>query len=251
MPELPGGCWVLGSKEGWAVERGTWLSRQVVTRAQGARFIAQAINEYARGRSPLVTNPTAEEVHYVVRGAGRCRIANFHYEVRPGTGFYVPPSAAFGVENPGPGNLVTVSVCCPQDQQDARRVEEREWLPPAKTGAPSYTVREEEREAILVRDRKFKLMVDTELGCRQVTQFIGFIPPSQAPLHHHTYEEAIYILEGSGILHVEGGSCPFAPGASIFLPIRLRHCLENPGPAWIRLLGFFYPSGSPGAAYER
>lgn len=28
------------------------------------------------------------------------------------------------------------------------------------------------------------------------------------------------------------------------------HCLENPGPSPIRLLGVFYPSGSPGAAYE-
>lgn len=92
----------------------------------------------------------------------------------------------------------------------------------------------------------------TDVGCQTVTQFVGWIPRSRAPFHRHTYEEAIYILEGRGILHLRGQSAAaeFGPGTSIYLPVGVVHCLENPGPAAIRVLGVFHPSGSPGVAYE-
>jgi mannose-6-phosphate isomerase-like protein (cupin superfamily) len=251
MPQLPGGCWVFGPEDGRAVVRDTWLSRQLASRDCGARYIAQTVNEYRPGRSPLLTRAAAEEVHYVVRGACWCRIGDFRYRLLPGTGALVPPGAAFGVENPGPANLLTVSVCCPEEP--AAVIDDGPWPAPADAPnhAPVCTVREEEREPTPVGNRKFKLLVDTGFGCRQVTQFVGFIPPSRAPFHYHPYEEAIYILEGSGIVHVDGGSCAFSPGSCIFLPIGLPHCLENPGAGWVRLLGVFYPSGSPAAAYER
>ena len=111
----------------------------------------------------------------------------------------------------------------------------------------------EEREAIRAgQDRMFRYLVHTDLGCREVTQFVGWIPPSRAPFHFHTYEECIFILDGHGVLHLEchASASEFGPGASIYLPEGVVHCLENPGPAPVRLLGVFYPSGSPSAAYE-
>lgn len=249
MPKLPGGCLVFGPEEGSTERIGTLASRAVLTRALGAKYISQRINRYGPGRSPLVTNPSAEEVHYVVSGSGTCHLGGFDYALGPGTGVFVPPSAPFGVENRGSADLVTVAVCCPEES--ARQLDERPWPGPQTGGAPDLLVHEEGRREIPVRDRKFRLLVDTEFGCRQVTQFLGFIPPSQAPFHYHTYEEAIHILEGEGTVHVDGGSAPFGPGTNIFLPIGLHHCLENPGTGWVRLLGVFYPSGSPAAAYER
>ncbi len=109
---------------------------------------------------------------------------------------------------------------------------------------------EREREPIPSGDRRFKYMVDRDLGCCQVTQFLGYIPPSKAPFHSHTYEEAIYILEGAGVVHTEQESTDFGPGTCIYLPPGTRHCLENPGQAAVRLLGVFYPSGSPAARYD-
>ncbi len=94
-------------------------------------------------------------------------------------------------------------------------------------------------------------MVDKELGCQQVTQFVGWIPPSSAPFHYHTYEEVIFILDGHGTLHVEDDVCGFERGSSIYLAAGVRHCLENPGPAPVRVLGVFYPSGSPAVAYQK
>jgi mannose-6-phosphate isomerase-like protein (cupin superfamily) len=204
----------------------------------------------------------------VVRGQGACHLGGFPYGLEPGVGVYVPPNTPYHMENPGPEKLVVVAVCCPEDEQRriidrspeepaaALRPASRDSLPSTQWSsgqagqAPRRTVREQERPPIPVADRHFKLLVNEELGCQRVTQFVGFIPPSKAPFHYHTYEEAIYILEGEGIVHVEGGSCAFAPGTSIYLPVGLRHCLENPGPAPVRLLGAFYPSGSPAVAYE-
>jgi mannose-6-phosphate isomerase-like protein (cupin superfamily) len=99
--------------------------------------------------------------------------------------------------------------------------------------------------------REFCLLVHTDLGCRQVTQFVGWIPQSAAPFHFHTYEEVLFILSGRGILHVEDGECDVFPGSSIYFPVRVKHCLENPEPEPLRLLGVFYPSGSPAAAYQK
>jgi mannose-6-phosphate isomerase-like protein (cupin superfamily) len=76
------------------------------------------------------------------------------------------------------------------------------------------------------------------------------IPPGRAPLHHHTYEEAIYIIEGEGRVHTETGSAEFSAGASIYLPRGVSHSLENTGETNIRLLGVFHPSGSPAARYD-
>jgi quercetin dioxygenase-like cupin family protein len=139
--------------------------------------------------------------------------------------------------------LRIVSACCPVTQALACSPK------PSKTLA----IHEDDREQIRAgEDRVFRFLVHTDLGCKQITQFVGWIPTSKAPFHLHTYEEAIYILEGQGILHLEGhlNASEFGPGSSIYLPDGVVHCLENPGPAPIRLLGVFHPSGSPGAAYE-
>jgi mannose-6-phosphate isomerase-like protein (cupin superfamily) len=266
MEFLAGGCRVFGPDEGEAVERGTWTCRTLICRQRGARDIAETVNEYTTGRSPVVLNPSAEEVLYVVRGRGTAHLRGFTYALEPGVGLFVPPGTPYQVENPGGEKLRLVAVCCPEDEgrrvlddtpeAPALRLALRDSLRSAVRNsgqagqAPRRTVSERERPPIPVADRQFKLLVTDELGCRRVTQFVGFIPPSKAPFHYHTYEEAIYILEGEGLVHVEGGSCPFRPGTSIYLPVGLRHCLENPGTRPVRLLGAFYPSGSPAVAYE-
>jgi len=250
MELLPGGCRVFDANEGETMTQGNWMHRTIICRKKGAKYIAETISEYGAGRSPTLVNPQAEEVLYVASGNGLCHIAGFGYDLQPGAGVYIPAGAAYCVENPGTEKLVVVSVCCPEDDQ-RHLVSEALKGPPISGEAPRRVVHERDRQPIPVSDRQFKLMVDKDVGCQRVTQFIGFIPPSKAPFHYHTYEEAIFILEGAGIVHVAEGSCAFGPGTSIYLPIGLRHCLENPGPTRVRLLGVFYPSGSPGEAYEK
>ena len=220
----------------------------MISRASGATQITQSVCEYGAGRSPTLVNPVAEEVLYVIQGQGTCYIDGVSYHLRPGTGVYIPPGAEYSVENPGPGSLRIVSACCPEDPQ---RHAVAKLRTAASGDAPPRTVHERDREVIRAgKDREFRYLVHTDLGCRQVTQFVGWIPPSKAPFHFHEYEEGTFILEGCGVVHVENESCEFGPGSSIYFPKGVRHCVENPGAGPMRLLGVFYPSGSPSAAYE-
>src|SRR5260370_41484348 len=116
-----------------------------------------------------------------------------------GTGcrVFVPPGGVNRVENAGPENWRFCSACCPEDPQ--RHVIEP--LPAGPGDPPKLMVHEDDREAIRAgQDRVFRSLVYTDLGCEQVTQFVGWIPSSKAPFHLHTYEEYIFILERNGIL---------------------------------------------------
>ena len=248
MKVLSGGCRVFGPGDGRISTVANCSARTVIDRASGAQWITQTIFDHGIGRSPAFVNPSADEVLYIARGEGVCYVNGFAYELRPGTGVFIPPGTECGIENPGPDRLRIVSSCCPQDLE--RRIVENP-VAAASSEAPRRTVHEQDRDVIRAgKDREFRYLVHTDLGCREVTQFVGWIPPSKAPFHFHEYEEGTYILEGHGIVHAEGESCEFGPGSSIYFPKGLRHCVENPGASSIRLLGVFYPSGSPSAAYE-
>ena len=248
MKILAGGCRVYDAEDGNVAQAGSWTARSVISTASGAKQITQAVNDYARGISPGVVNPNSEEVLYVASGEGVCRINGFAYPVGKGTAIFIPPGARYFFE--ALTELRVIGACCPEDPQ--RQI----FDPASESGAaegPRLTVHEDDREQIRAgEDRIFRYLVHTDLGCKQVTQFVGWIPKSKAPFHLHTYEEGIFILEGHGILHLEGqmAASEFGPGMSIYLPDGVVHCLENPGPEPIRVLGVFHPSGSPGAAYE-
>jgi len=249
MKVMAGGCRVHSPEDGQLSTLGTWTERKVISRANGATRITQTVNVYAPGLSPSLVNPNAEEALYVSGGSGVCHIHGSLLSLRAGCAVFVPPGVVYKIENPGPQALSIVSACCPEDP--GRRVVEQLPEQPKPMAHPKLMVHEDEREAIRAgEDRIFRYLVHADLGCRQITQFAGWIPPSKAPFHYHSYEEAIFILEGSGVVHVDGEDCEFHAGASIYFPIGARHCVENPGHATIKLLGAFYPSGSPGAAYE-
>jgi oxalate decarboxylase/phosphoglucose isomerase-like protein (cupin superfamily) len=43
---------------------------------------------------------------------------------------------------------------------------------------------------------------------------------------------------------------PIEPGSCVYLPKKQMHCVENTGAGELRLLGVFYPAGSPAVRYE-
>ena len=94
------------------------------------------------------------------------------------------------------------------------------------------------------------MLVDDKVGSAQVTQFVGAIPPGRAPDHFHEYEEVLCILTGRGRMWAGGTNTPIAAGSCIFLPRGQVHCLENTGSGELRLLGVFYPAGSPAVRYD-
>jgi mannose-6-phosphate isomerase-like protein (cupin superfamily) len=247
MADMAGGATVIESGELTRIE-GSRRYRVPISKAMGARDIAQTISAYSSGIAPGRRNPTSEEVLYVVRGEGSCNIDGHRYALAAGTAVFVPPGSVYNINNSGAGDLEVVSVCCPEDERNESGIE-----PPAhrpNDTAPFLTVREREQQPIAAGDRTFKFLVNHEVGARRVTQFIGVIPPGRAPMHHHTYEEAIFVVEGEGRVWSSQGSAAFKAGSSIYLPRGVSHSLENTGKANITVLGVFHPSGSPATRYE-
>ncbi|HEV8660730.1 MAG TPA: cupin domain-containing protein [Thermoanaerobaculia bacterium] len=106
---------------------------------------------------------------------------------------------------------------------------------------------------VLLRDQPIQKTSDRwyrELIQAEITQFVGSIPPGRAPDHFHLYEEVICILEGTGVMRAGKSSTLIGVGSCIFLPRRQVHCIENTGTGELRLLGAFYPAGSPSVRYE-
>lgn len=248
MKLLANGCRVMAPDDGEWMTEGTRRYRLPISRRSGAIEIAQTISLYQSGIAPARRNAHSEEVLYVNSGAGVCHIDGHAELVRTGHAVYLPPGALYQFENPHAEPLGVISVCCPEETS----VEILPGKAPssASASAPARVIHESERAAQMAGDRSFSLLMHRDLGCQRVTQFLGVIPPGRAPHHYHTYEEAIFILQGCGLFHADNESCEFTPGTSIYLAPGQRHSLENPGPEIVRLLGVFYPSGSPAVNYK-
>jgi mannose-6-phosphate isomerase-like protein (cupin superfamily) len=173
-------------------------------------------------------------VLYVASGAGSIRLDGEAHPLEPDMGVFVAEGETYEVENPGPDELEVVAVSAPAEagaNGAARRVTVRYAdQPPLPAGT----------------DREFRYLVNQDAGCRDVTQFVGLIPPGRSPMHSHVYDEVVYVVDGQGILHRDGvPDVPIATGSCIHLPPLREHCLENVGATHMRVMGVFHPSGDP------
>ena len=105
---------------------------------------------------------------------------------------------------------------------------------PRATGACQAVSQQRPREGASGR---FRVLVGSDTGCPNVTQFVGFVQPCRASDHSHPYDEVGYILAGHGYAHVDGAAIPIAPGSCFHLPPGTVHCIENVGPETMRILG--------------
>ncbi|HZQ88452.1 MAG TPA: cupin domain-containing protein [Gaiellaceae bacterium] len=171
-----------------------------------------------------------DEVVYVLRGRGAATVGGEHVELGPGTALYVAAGTHWSVDDAADLELLSVLV--------------RDPLP--ANGADHAIVEIEAVEAgEATAGRMFRLLAP----CPSATQFVGYIPPGRAPDHYHRYDEVVYVLEGTGMLHIGGESAELRPGSCIHLPAELVHSLENAGPGEMQVLGVFRPAGSPAEAY--
>jgi mannose-6-phosphate isomerase-like protein (cupin superfamily) len=239
MPiELTGGCRVSGLREGSRREHGNVRVWQHAGRESGAAAISLRVLEVGPGRSPKLGGAPCDEVLYVFEGAGALVFEGGSRPIGADTGFYIPPGARFEIEASAPMTLVSSRCPDPGDSADA-----------IASGAPPTVVRLDERIAETTADRWYKVLLDHHIGRSQVTQFVGAIPPGRAPDHYHEYEEVLCILHGRGRMWAGDRSTPIERGSCIYLPRRQMHCVENTGDSELRLLGVFYPSGSPAVRY--
>jgi len=253
---LEGGCFVSDWRENTPVVSGTFSERKVIGRSTGAQAISLRILEFGQGLSPGLQTGNADEVLYVLEPADnpgdyRCDIFidGRRHEAAPQTGVYLRPGETLAVRNERNNPVVLVSCQCPESS-DSRIVDSITEPPTALDHQVNPLVRLADREAIPTADRWYRVLVDDEVGSRQVTQFVGSIPPGRAPDHFHNYEEVLFILRGEGRMWAGQTNTPIGPGSCVYLPRRQMHCVENTGTGELRLLGVFYPAGSPAVRYE-
>jgi mannose-6-phosphate isomerase-like protein (cupin superfamily) len=213
--------------------------RVIFDTSNGCDRLEQRVVRYAPGRSRERTLTGSQEVMFVVAGAGGLDLGGERHDMAPETAVFVAPGETYAVENPGPAELLVVSVVAPEDRAEA-------------VGERKVTVRfADQPELPASSERTFRYLVNEDAGCFDVTQFLGNVKPSKAPMHSHPYDEVGYIVAGEGIAHIGGNTTPIRPGSCFHLPPEEVHCIENSGTGVMRILGVFHPSGSPASrAYE-
>ncbi len=206
----------------------------------GAEHLVQRVMRFSSGRSQPRMAPDRDEVAYVVSGSGTLLLEGEAHQLGADMGVYIRAGERYEVENTHAEDLVLVSVTAPEPS-DGEEVGERK-----------VTVLVADQPVLPAgKDREFRFVINPDAGCRDVTQFVGIIPSGRAPTHYHLYDEVIYVLDGDGVLHLEGQpDTPISAGTCIHLPPPVQHCLENTGDRPLRVLGVFHPAGSAAEAYE-
>jgi len=244
--ELEGGCRVSAMNEGVPEIAGNMKLWRQIGPATGAKAVSLQVMEFNEGRSPSIRNDEVDEVFYYLESfeedrqtRSRCTVQldGRSFDLEPQTGFYLAAGKTLLVLNPSSMPVTFVSVQCPKSANDKNT-----------TSFPG--VRLTDRAAIPTADRWYRVLVDDEVGSSEVTQFVGSIPPGRAPDHFHQYEEVLFILRGLGRMWAGQTNTPIGPGSCVYLPRKQVHCVENTGTDELRLLGVFYPAGSPSVRYE-
>ena len=201
--------------------------------ANGCQLLEQRVIRFGPGRSAERKLAGQQEVMYIVEGQGRLHLDGQMHELESNMGVFLAPGETYSVENTGPEDLHVLSVLAPEDRADA-------------AGERKVTVRfDDQPELEASVERSFRYLVNEDVGCFDVTQFMGIVQPSKAPFHSHTYDEVGYIVAGEGTADVGGDSFPLQAGSCFHLPPDEVHCIENSGSGPMRILGVFHPSGSP------
>ena len=197
-------------------------------RERGCAVFEQQVLRFD-GPSEARASETDDEVLYVLAGTGVAELGAERAELTRGTAAYVGRGTPWQVTEAEGLEILSVVV--------------REPLPGDTTHAVIAV--DDAEEGTATAGRQFRLLAP----CESATQFVGYIPVGRAPDHFHKYDEVVYVLEGTGALHIDGETATLQAGSSVHLPAGLVHCLENTGPGEMQVLGVFRPAGSPAEAY--
>lgn len=244
--ELNGGCYVCTIDRQAMHSRGAMRFAEAVGARHGSRFLSQFYVEIESGVSDVFRFSRSDVAAFIAAGSPSIVISGRSFATCPESGVYIRAGEAIRFENRGGVTAKILLTVCPQQS-------EPEWLDamPENFDAaiPARVVGVDPSKREPMADRFYQVLIGDETGSKEVTQFIGEIPRSRAAAHHHLYEEAIMVLSGEGYMWTESARASVAPGDIIFLPRKQLHSLECVSPGGMRLMGAFYPSGSPAINY--
>jgi len=182
---------------------------------------------------------SSEETLFVLEGDGALCAGGRDHPIETESGASLAPGQEYELAAGAQGlRVVAVRIPDPVSPADA-----------TENTAPVVRRLADQTAQDATTERQFRIVSDPRSGLQSATHFVGYIPPTRAPEHFHTYDEVIYVLEGLGVFHADGAPQPIAAGTCIGLPARKVHCLENTGEDVMRVVAVFRPAGSPAAAY--
>lgn len=242
---LAGGCFVVDPDGLDQVSTGDWHQAVVVDRDDGACALSQFRVRLDGIDTPVRRFPDADCVLFVLAGRGFVVIGGHRFNLSPECGAFIRPGETFRIV-PVDDALELLLTVCPQSKGG-------EWLQQMAEdfddNYPQRVVLVDKKKRQATGDRFYQVLVDADVGSKQITQFIGVIPQSKSPQHFHTYEEVITVLSGNGLMWAGTQSVPIRAGSMIFLPRKRAHCLECQDEEGMHLIGHFYPAGSPAVRY--
>jgi quercetin dioxygenase-like cupin family protein len=199
------------------------------------------------------TAGSAGELWFVISGHGRLDgDGQAGVTLVPDRGVWIPPYLTYRINAAGSADLridaVTLPAGAPEPPHPASATPADHAAPPGH-GTPQASDLDD-CEVETTGDRRFRVLFGPGQGCEVATQFLGEIPAGRAPEHSHPYDELVLVLQGTGVLHLNGADHPLSAGSCVHLPPRQLHCLENTATATMRVLGVFHPADSPAAKAE-
>ena len=243
---LDGQCYVFCPARAALLARGTLHYCPAVSPAMGALFQSQFYAEITRGSSPVVSADGRHTVLFITEGSGDIEISGRRFSVLPRTGVYIRPSEAYRVHNSadapmkvfisnGPGSDDLLFLDAMPGEFEAAYPERRAGMDPAQRHK--------------MAERYYQLLVNREHGSTVVTQFIGSIPLSKAEPHRHLYEEALFFLNGTGVVWTQNKKTAVGAGDVVFLPRKQIHSVQCTTAGGFDLVGVIYPGDNPAVYY--
>jgi len=215
-------------------------ARPVLTESFGCTYLTESVHSIPPGTTPPHESGDHEELLFVLRGRGRLLLDGAAREFGPESGIYIGPGETYQLEIADSAGAEVVSVRVTEPAGDEVTTGDRRTI----------SLLDAQELGHATAGREYRILADPSTGFRSGTHFVGDVPPGEpAPLHYHLYNEVIYVMQGTGILHIDGEHNPIYPGACIHLPARTLHQVENTGDVPLREVAVFVPAGSPAAAY--
>jgi len=212
--------------------------RPVLTEAFGSAFLTETVRSIPAGTTAGPYQPAFDEALFVLTGTGALSMGDDEIEFGPESGIQVAPGETYRLRADGPVEIVSVLV--------------RRAAGDDVAAGPRRVISRLDEQDIghATAGREYRILAGPETGFRPGTHFVGYIPTgAAAPVHYHRYDEVIYVIEGDGVLHIDGEHNPLRAGSCILLPSRVLHQIENTGVIPIREVALFIPGGSPAAAF--
>jgi quercetin dioxygenase-like cupin family protein len=212
---------------------------------------ALSLLEMAPGMAVPRHRHTSAELLLILSGAGRIKMSGGK-RVRPGDGVYIAAGTPHELVNDGSEPLVAVQLYAPAGP-------ERRFLGGADPGTTQVPATERsratERVASAARARAYailggkgraQIVFDAASARDDAASLIALTLDGGTEVPSETHDgssEYVYLLEGSGVMSIDGEQTPVAAGDAIQIPSGIEHSFRAGDGAAVKAVQFYAPAG--------